>query len=342
MTNRDCMGRTAVLACSSLAVVGLFSGTGPAKEDPARVREEAGMGLHVPSLVPMALPKPTVSNLAYGPHPRQVLDFWQAPSSSPTPLVIFIHGGGWYDGDKSPPDRAGGSIAKYRAAGISVVAINYRFIEHAEAEGIVPPVKAPLHDAVRAVQFVRSKAAEWNINPQRIGVSGGSAGACSGLWLAYHDDLADPLSPDPIARESTRVWCAGLSNAQTTLDPQQMVDWTPNSEYGAHAFGIKADPAGKVSDFNLFVAKRAELLAWIAEYSPYALVTPDDPPVYIYYSNQPALGQKHEDPTHAANFGVKLQEKCKSLGIECELAFKGIPNAKYPSAEEYLIAKLRE
>ncbi len=48
----------------------------------------------------------------------------------------------------------------------------------------VPPVKGPLHDAARALQFVCSKSAEWNIDKQRIGASGGSAGACSSLWLA--------------------------------------------------------------------------------------------------------------------------------------------------------------
>ena len=58
-------------------------------------------------------------------------------------------------------------------------------------------MKAPLEDAARALQFVRSKAAQWNLDKQRIGASGGSAGACSALWLAFHDDMADPNSQDP-------------------------------------------------------------------------------------------------------------------------------------------------
>jgi len=68
----------------------------------------------------------------------------------------------------------------------------------------------PLGDAARALQFVRSKAAEWNIDKTRIGATGGSAGACSSLWLAFHDDLADPKSSDPVARESTRLLCAAV------------------------------------------------------------------------------------------------------------------------------------
>ena len=54
------------------------------------------------------------------------------------------------------------------------------------------------------------------------------------------------------------------------------------------------------------------ILPWIAEYSPYALVTSDDPPIYMIYRAPPALGQDQKDPTHTANFGVKLQEKCKA------------------------------
>src|SRR5207302_11330766 len=108
---------------------------------------------------------------------------------------------------------------------------------------IEPPVKAPLEDAARALQMIRSKAGEWNLDKKRIGATGGSAGACSSLWLAFHDDLADPKSEDPVARESTRLHCAAANGAQTSLDPQQVKEWTPNSGYGGHALGFKGDPA---------------------------------------------------------------------------------------------------
>ncbi|MEO5961705.1 MAG: alpha/beta hydrolase, partial [Opitutaceae bacterium] len=179
-------------------------------------------------------PAATFSNVAYGVHPRQVLDFWKAPSAKPTPVVLHIHGGGWEAGSKSPPR----GINEYLAAGISVVAISYRYTWQAQAEGVTPPVMAPLQDAARALQFVRSKAEEWNLDKKRIGATGGSAGACSSLWLAFHNDMADPKSPDPIARESTRLYCAAVDSAQTSLDPQQLKEWIPNSHYGGHAFGF--------------------------------------------------------------------------------------------------------
>jgi acetyl esterase/lipase len=280
-------------------------------------------------------PAPTQANVRYGEFERDVLDFWQAPSDKPTPVLFFIHGGGWMGGDK-----AGIGVDPYLKAGISVVSINYRYIS--QAQDVKPPVKAPLDDAARALQFVRSKAKEWNIDKQRIGASGGSAGACSSLWLAFHPDMADSSSSDPIAHESTRLWCAAVNGAQTTLDPKQMKDWTPNSKYGGHAFGFTGDRAQKLSPFDEFLAKRDTILPWIAEYSPYALVSSDDPPVYLYYSGPPALGQEEKDPTHTANFGLKLQEHCKANGVECDLVYPGAADVKYKTITEYLIAKLKQ
>ena len=276
--------------------------------------------------------KPTLAEVRYGPHERHVLDFWRAASATPTPLVFVIHGGGWQGGEKERVNKFV-NVAGLLAQGISVVAINYRFIKHAEAEGVTPPVKAPLHDAARALQFVRSQAAAWNLDKTRIGAAGGSAGACSSLWLAFHDDLADPKSADPVARESTRLFCAAVIGAQTTLDPVQMKSWTPNSKYGGHAFGVPS--------FEAFLAARDRLQPLIAEYSPYHLVTKDDPAVYLFYNATPALGQDQKDPTHTANFGVKLQEHCRSLGVACELMYPGSTTAKHATAQDYLIATLK-
>jgi len=78
---------------------------------------------------------PSLANVAYGTHERQVLDFWRAESARPTPLVFHIHGGGWVNGDKA---RVSG-LERYLAAGISVVSINYRFVTQAIRAGVEPP-----------------------------------------------------------------------------------------------------------------------------------------------------------------------------------------------------------
>lgn len=309
-------------------VLSLLIAAAGAAQDTAASRPKAKKVAETPPVVPA----PTLADVAYGPHERHKLDFWKAESSSPAPLVFVIHGGGWQGGDK---DRVSRSIQVERLLqqGISVAAINYRFVKQAEADGVKPPVKGPLDDAARALQFVRSKAVEWNIDKSRVGATGGSAGACSSLWLAFHDDLADPQSTDPVARESTRLTCAAVTGAQTTLDPQQMKEWTPNSKYGAHAFGL--------TGFAQFLAERDSIAAWIREYSPYALVTSDDPPIYLIYATPPALGQEEKDPTHTSNFGVKLQEHCTSKGVTCELVYPGAPEVKHPTPTDYLIATLK-
>jgi len=279
-----------------------------------------------------SVPKPTLTEVRYGKHKHHVMDFWKADSSKPTPLVFVIHGGGWTGGSKEIVHRFV-DVAALLKAEISVVAINYRYVTQAKGEEINPPVQVPLNDAAKALQFVRSQSEQWNLQKERIGAAGGSAGACSSLWLAYHDDLADPESDDPVARESSRLWCAAVKGAQTTLDPEQMKAWTPNSKYGAHAFGL--------GSFKEFLAQREQILPWIKEYSPYALLSRDDPPVYLFYFSPPAIGRKQKDPTHTSNFGVKLQEHCKANDVACELFYPRAANVKHKTTTDYLIATLK-
>lgn len=308
-----------LLTCSLLIAAQLATGNPAATKRPADAYSDK-------------LPQPTHAEVAYGGHERHVMDVWLAKSDKPTPLAFVIHGGGWVGGSKERLERFA-DAPRLLEAGISVVAINYRLMRH--SQDVVPPVKAPLHDAARALQFVRSKAGEWNIDKTRIGAAGGSAGACSSLWLAFHDDMADPQSDDPVSRESTRLSCAAVIGAQTTLDPKQMVEWTPNSSYGGHAFGKKS--------FKEFLESREEILPWIREYSPYALVTRDDPPVLIQYGAPSEMGKPQKDPTHAANFGIGLKQHCDMVGVECQLIYtaRGKENA-YESPTDYLIAKLKE
>jgi len=163
------------------------------------------------------------------------------------------------------------------------------------------------------------------------------------LWLAFHDDMADPKSSDPVARESTRLWCAAVTGAQTSLDPQQLKEWTPNSRYGGHAFGFMDPKDIKTRDtrFAEFLAAREQVLPWIKEYSPIEHVSADDPPIYLLYGSPPELGNPQKDPTHTANYGVKLQEKCKAAGIECELVYPGAPDVKHKAMTDFLIEKLK-
>lgn len=274
------------------------------------------------------VPEPTHIKVAYSDRHRNHLDFWQAKSATPTPVVICIHGGGWNGGSKE-------QIGKFvhpkilMDNGISVASINYRLIKHC-AE-LTPPVQGPMTDAARAVQFVRSKAEKWNIDPTRIGLTGGSAGACTSLWIAYHPDLAQPDSEDPVARESTRVNCVAAIRAQTTLDPKQMKSWIPNSKYGGHAFGFGRD------SFDAFLAARDRVLPQIQEYSPYSQLSRGDPPTFLYYPILPGNGKPERDPTHSAQFGVHMKQRADELGVTCELVHSGIKDSPHENATEFFV-----
>jgi len=276
-------------------------------------------------------PAPTLADVPYGTHAKQVLHFWKAESDKPTPLLFFIHGGGWQAGNRS--SRLVELLPEMLKAGISVVSIEYRFVSEADAAGVKPPVQWPLHDAARALQFVRSKAAEWNIDKERIGASGGSAGACSSLWLAFHPDMSDPKSSDPVARESTRLWCAAVNGAQVSLDPKELREWMPNYRYGAHAFGLP--------NFQSLIDNREKVMEWIKEYSPIAHVSQDDPPIALFYSGEkPVIGASPKDPTHSGIMGIVLEERLKAVGVDVVLVHPGRPHPVYNNPAEYLIDRL--
>jgi acetyl esterase/lipase len=316
--------RAFVAALAVLAFASLSATAQDKQATPKKVAEKTPPTPPIP---------PTAANYRYGLHERQVFDFWQAKAEAPTPLVLLIHGGGWRNGDKSGYYRA---VKAYLDKGISVAALNYRFVQHGVEQHIQPPVKAPVDDAARALQTLRARAKEWNLDKARVGATGGSAGACTSLWLAFHDDLADPSSSDPVARESTRLACVAVSGAQVSLDPKELREWIPNYGYGAHAFGLKT--------FQELYDQRDRVLGWILEYSPIAHVSPDDPPVFLEYNQQkpPVVGEKQHDPTHSAVMDLKLEEKLKANGVECILVYPGHPHPQYKNSSEFLIDRLRK
>lgn len=285
---------------------------------------------------------PDVADYAYAADSdRQKFDLYLAKSDSPTPLLLMIHGGGWKNGDKSSYAT---QVTPYLNAGISVAAINYRFINQAMEQKVEPPVKACLYDAARALQTIRAKASEWNIDKTRVGATGGSAGACTSLWLALHDDLADPKSEDPIARESTRLLCAAVNGAQTSLDPKELREWIPNSNYAGHAFGFAAEGRTRPQEFELLIANREKVLPWINEYSPIRHVSKDDPAIFLDYPNQkerPEFGKEEKDPTHSALQGIALAEKLKEAGVECFVNYPLQKDDRYGSIPTFLKARLR-
>ena len=257
------------------------------------------------------LPAPTHPDVKYGPHPtKNVLDFWQAKADRPTPLLVSIHHGGFSQGQKFVQAEL---LKECLESGISVAAINYRLTEQA-------PAPAAFHDSARAVQFLRTKAKDWNIDPKRVAAAGGSSGGGISLWLAFHDDLADPKSDDPVLRQSTRLTCAAAFNAQTSYDPRFIKKLFPDKDVHkvqnlAYLFRVDLD---KLDDLP------AEKYKLFEEVSPLTHLSKDDPPVLLSYKS--AFDAKVTTAgigIHHPNFGKVLEERMGELKVPCELSADG-------------------
>lgn len=273
-------------------------------------------------------PAPTMSNVSYGPDPRNVLDFWVASGDGPRPLLVYIHGGGWLTGDKS---LKGPAIQPFLDKGISFAAINYRLTpEH--------PLPAPVHDAARAIQFLRSKASSWNIDTTHIALTGPSAGACTAMWLLLHDDLADAHATDPILRESTRVCAASVSVGQTSIDPAVIEGWLgPN----VLLHPMIANAVGE-SDIANVMKARDKYSRLYVEFSPINHVDSNDPPLFMTCSAEMDLPSR--DAGHGIHhpvYGVKLKEKSDQVGHECYLVIPGYSESpKYSDGTDFLVQML--
>jgi acetyl esterase/lipase len=267
-----------------------------------------------------------MADVKYGRHTRNVLDFYKAKSEKPTPVVLFIHGGGFRAGNKKSVNKD--ILQELLAAGISVAAIEYRFV-------VDKPLPAAHHDSLRAIQFIRSKAAQWNIEKKRFGAFGGSAGAQICMWLAFHDEMAKSQSSKPLKRESSRLACVMTNGGQTTMDMDWWKKWVPGYE---KPHRDRSEVYGDVTD--------DELREIVKDISALSLITADDPPIFMSYGMKPdapipsdakrSRGWK----VHHVIFGVKLKEKMDKLGVEANLKYPGA-QTKYESPASFLIAKLK-
>lgn len=259
---------------------------------------------------------PTHSDVRYGKFHRNVLDVYLPADPDPAamvPVVIYLHGGGWMIGDKSWVNAT-----PFLDQGIAVVSANYRFTVGSPDAA---PYPAPMNDAARVVQFVRSQAKTWKINPSRIALAGDSAGAVMSMWVAYQNDMAVPDSTDPINRFSTRVTCVLPSNTPTTMDPE----WILKHIGGNKNIHVAAFPLFRIQSIQEL--KGPEKAAMVRAASPVTYVTADDPPTYIQY---PAPFGKTPLPEstdqnlsiHHPRFGQLLKERMNAVGVECVFRYK--------------------
>ena len=160
----------------------------------------------------------------FGYRPR-LLDVRVPSGDGPVPVVVWIHGGGWMDGDRRyppptvPADLLFGSVLR---AGLALVTIDYR-------HSLEAPFPAQLHDVKAAIRYVRHFADRLGIDADRLAVWGESAGghlaALAGLTAV--GDTPGGGSGDPVGDLEGRE---GVTDTGSAV--QAVVDWYGVSDIG--------------------------------------------------------------------------------------------------------------
>ncbi len=206
------------------------------------------------------------------------LDAYLPEGDGPFPAVINIHGGGWRGGDKGGFRR---KAASYAQSGVASFSINYRLSG-------VATYPAAVDDCRRAVRWIRAHAAEFNIDTDRMGVEGGSAGGHLSLMMALMEpDELDSAGP-PI---SNWFRCVYAKNGPTDFTQAEM----------------GSEPALK----TFMGGQYADMPEAYREASPLTYVSADAPPVLMIHGT--------EDHTVPYAQSVLLKQALDEVGIHAEL-----------------------
>ena len=176
---------------------------------------------------PVAIPAggTAIRNVAYGPDPAQRFDLYLPANASRAPVVFYVHGGGWANGDKTNSGLAN-KLAYWLPKGYAVISSNYRMV----------PAAMPLEqarDVARGVALIQRRAGEWKLDPARIVLMGHSAGA----------HLVALLGADPglLAEAGARPPLGVVSLDSGALDVPALMGQRRVPKLYHEAFG--ADPA---------------------------------------------------------------------------------------------------
>jgi acetyl esterase/lipase len=245
----------------------------------------------------------------------QVLEAHLLVSETPTPVLVYVNSGGW---SSSPPkETKPGPFSMYHDLGLSAVAVCHRTI----GDNVAWP--APGDDVARAVQFIRLHAKEWNIDPDRMAITGRSSGGHIAMMVGFGEDRVDPNSDDPISRQSSAVRC--------------IIEQGGPAELAQHLRENLA--AANVEDKNKSYLKgRLETLLGVTEeqigaeefdrrlqaISPLRLINSRSVPLLMMYTG-PDDVTSAKDPrlqweVHTPLSGFILAEKLQEAGVDHELA----------------------
>ena len=219
--------------------------------------------------------------------------------------IIHLANGGWHKAHHDPK-----IFSELLKRGYTV----FRVVTASEPRFTIPEEAADVH---RAVRFIRHHAAEYGINPNRLGMTGASSGGHLSLLQAYAGDPGNPQSADPVERTSSRIQAVAcffpltdLLNYGTT-GQEQGGDFGPltyhRASFDFHDFDPQTRAYIKVTDD----AKRREILRQI---SPISHVTKESPPTFIIHGDKDLVVPLQQSEVIVA----KLQE----AGVPVKLVIK--------------------
>jgi len=213
----------------------------------------AGASLMAAPLPPVPLwPNGAPGALGTGDNDIPTLTAFLPDPDKATGAAIVICPGGGYGG--LAPHEGQGYAEWLADNGVAGIVLKYRLGSH----GYRHP--AMLNDAARAVRLTRSKAAEWKIDPKRIGIMGSSAGGHLASTLLTHFDAGKPDDADPVEHESSRPDLGILCYAVITMGP--------NTHGGSRQNLLGSNPSPELIDLL----------------SNEKQVTPQTPPCFIWHT----------------------------------------------------------
>jgi acetyl esterase/lipase len=234
------------------------------------------------------------------------LDVFTPKKDANGAAAIFVVSGGWFSGHDALNAPAGPAfVNRLVERGYTVFAV----VHGSQPKFTIPEV---LQDLNRAVRFVRHNAAKYNVDPNRIGIYGGSAGGHLSLMQGTAGDTGKPDAKDPVDRESSRVQAVACF-----YPPTDFLNYGKEGE-DALGRGILKDYKAPF-DFEEFDAKTKSFIAVTEEQklaigrriAPVNHVTPDDPPTLIIHGDADKLV-----PIQQAEIFVA---KMKAAGVEAKL-----------------------
>lgn len=340
---------TSMNTIAKLLMATLLFATGCSKKEDTPVNTVPNISFSASPIDLQGINAKFAKDIAYDTKARTQFDIWLPSSNTPTGLVIYIHGGGFTSGDKDfvYTVQSGGAwdfptdIRFLLQNNIAVATVRYTLLNTTgETEGI----KKPMGDVRRALQYIRSRASDFNIAKDKIILAGNSAGAGTALWIAFNNDFANATSSDPVLRESSRVKGVVARETQASYNIEDR--WVNDVfvDYGLTWPQILANETGNIQKIygvsSTAQYESAAIDTYRAEVDMLALLSADDPEIWVNNTLRdvanPYSPYNPDVPSHHAFHARELRERANAVGVS-NVAYYGKNPTLYahPSGETW-------